>query len=227
KPARSWDEKTFMQALDDYDLVPQADPNTSSQTQRVLKYIGLATLAQQNPQIYDPIKIQTALIGNVLKIANPQQFYNPPEAMARPTPDQQEKTSEAQQRMQDSQAKLMLAKAKSDEVKAKTIQMMSSESRENKMVGLGGGQGGEQPQTPHEMSIDAMNAEATLMDAHSRAKEVDQKRADILLQDANAQEERQSKQKIALLEMAKDAMEKRADMQIQQSEHQDAMRMDH
>ena len=88
------DEKVFLQALKDYELVPQADPNTSSQTQRVLKYMGLKTLAAQSPQMYDPIAIDTAILSDVLKIANPQNSsLRLLSAMGRPTPDQQEKTS--------------------------------------------------------------------------------------------------------------------------------------
>ena len=94
-------------------------------------------------------------------------------------------------------------------------------SRENRIAGLGAAQDGQEI-----MSIEQMNVEATLMDAHSRAKEVDQKRGDILMKDAQAQEDRKSKEHLALLTMAKDIMDKRADMQIQQSQHQDAMRMD-
>jgi hypothetical protein len=214
KPAKPWDEKMFLDALDNYELVPQADPNTSSQTARILKFMGLKTLASQAPQMYNPIAIDTAILTDVLKIANPQQFFAPPQAMGRPTPDQQEKTSEAQQRLSDSKAKLMMAQAHQDLAKAKINQM-----------GLAP-ENGEQPKTTHEMSMDQMDAQAKLMDAHTRAKAVDQQRGDILLKDAQAQEDRKSKEMLAHLQMARDVMDKRADMQIQQSEHQDAMRMD-
>ena len=210
-----WDEQTFLKALDDYDLVPQADPNTAGQTQRVLKYMGLKTLAAQSPQMYNPIAIDTAIITDVLKIANPQQFFAPPSAMGRPTPDQQEKSSEAQQRLSDSKAKLMMAQAHQDLAKAKISEMGQTPVGE-----------GEKPQTTHEMSMDQMDAQAKLMDAHSRAKEVDMKRGDILLQDAQAQEDRKSKEMLAKMQLQKDVMDKRADLQVQQSEHQDAMRMD-
>ena len=170
-PANQWDQKTFLQALKDYELVPQADPNTSSQTQRVLKYMGIKTLATQSPQMYDPIAIDTDIIRDVLKISNPQKYFAPPSAMGRPTPDQQEKTSEAQQRLSDSKAKLMMAQAHQDLAKAKISEMGQTPVGE-----------GEKPQTTHEMSMDQMDAQAKLMDAHSRyAKEVDMKRSDILL----------------------------------------------
>lgn len=225
KPANKWDEKMFLEALDNYELVPQADPNTSSQTARIMKFMGLKTLASQSPSMYNPIAIDTAIIQDVLKIANPQQFFAPPAAMGRPTPDQQEKSSEAQQRLSDSKVKLMLAQAQADKSKAEIATMASKEQRENHLAGLAGAQG-EPGKTPHDMSMDQIDAQAKLMDAQTRAKAVDQQRGDILLKDAQAQEDRKSKEMLAHLTLAKDIMDKRADMQIQQSEHQDAMHFD-
>jgi len=225
-PAHPWDEQVFNEALDNYDLVPQADPNTSSQTQRIIKYMGLKTLAAQQPQMYNPIAIDTAIISDVLKIANPQQFFAPPSAMGKPTPDQQEKASEAEQRLSDSKVKLMDAQTKADKTKAEIATMQSKEQRENHLAGLAGAQG-ELGKTPHDMTMDQIDAEARMLDAQTNAKKVDLQRGDILLKDAQAQEDRKSKEKLAALDMAKDIMDKRADLQIQQSEHQDAMRMDH
>lgn len=215
KPANKWDEKMFLEALDNYDLVPQADPNTSSQTARIMKFMGLKTLASQAPQMYNPIAIDTAILTDVLKIANPTQFFAPPSAMGRPTPDQQEKTSEANQRLSDSKAKLMMAQAHVDLSKAKISEMGQTPIN-----------GADPPPTTHEMSMDQMDAQAKLMDAHTRAMAVKQQRGDILLKDAQAQEDRQSKEKLAEMQIRKDIFDKQQDMQIQRSEHQDAMHMD-
>ena len=57
KPAMPWDEKTFRDALDNYYLVPQADPNTASQMQRIAKVGALLMLAQSAPQLYDQTKL--------------------------------------------------------------------------------------------------------------------------------------------------------------------------
>jgi hypothetical protein len=225
KPANQWDEKTFLQALDDYDLVPQADPNTASQTQRVLKYMGLAALAEKQPTLFDPIAINTAIITDVLKIANPQQFFAPPAAMGRPTPDQQDKASQAQQRLSDSKVKLMQAQSQAEKTKAEIMTMHSKEQRENHLAGLAGAQG-EPGKTPHDMTMDQIDAQARMLDAQTNAKKIDLQRGDILLRDAQAQEDRKSKEKMAVIDLAKDVLNKRADMQIQQSEHQDAMHMD-
>ena len=229
KKAYEWDQKTFLQALDDYELVPQADPNTSGQTARIMKYMGLLQLASQFPQIYNVLEINKSVLQNVLRMGDGEQYFNPPAAMARPTPEMQSQQAEAQEKLASAKAKLSMAQTKDAEVKAKTMQIMVSESRESRTAGLDAGGGGkmEQPKTDHDMSIEAMNAEATLMDAHTRAKDVEAKKANILLQDANDQENRQSQQKLEAVKLAKDIMDKKADMQIQQSEHNDAMRMDH
>ena len=65
RPARQWDEETFLRALDQVDLVPQADPNTASQTQRLMKVIALKQIQAQNPSMYDPIAIDTAALQAV------------------------------------------------------------------------------------------------------------------------------------------------------------------
>lgn len=43
KPAKQWDQETFIKALEDCNLVPQADPNTASHTQRIVK-VGILKL---------------------------------------------------------------------------------------------------------------------------------------------------------------------------------------
>ena len=81
KPTYPWDEATFVQALQDYDLTPQADPNTASHGQRVMKIIALKQLQSGNPTMYDPIAIDTAAM-QAMGWSNPQQFFAPPAAQA-------------------------------------------------------------------------------------------------------------------------------------------------
>jgi hypothetical protein len=49
KPARQWDEATLLAALDDYDLVPAADPNTPSMLHRVMQRMAVFQMALQTP----------------------------------------------------------------------------------------------------------------------------------------------------------------------------------
>jgi len=134
-PAYQWDQQTFLQALDDCDLVPQADPNTASQTQRMMKIMGLKQLQQGNPSLYDPIAIDTAAL-QAMGWSNPQQFMVPPNAMGAPPPELLEKQAKVQAdslkanaSMLDAQSKHQAsqAKAQSDLMRAQT-DMMKAEN---------------------------------------------------------------------------------------------------
>lgn len=81
KSGYPWDEQTFLQAIHDYDLVPQADPNTASHTQRVMKVMGLKQLQGANPTLYDAQAIDTAAL-QTLGWSNPQQFFAKPDTQA-------------------------------------------------------------------------------------------------------------------------------------------------
>jgi hypothetical protein len=101
KPAYQWSEQTFLQALEDCELVPQADPNTASHTQRLMKIMALKQLQSASPGMYDPIAIDTAAL-KAIGWSNPEQFLAPQQAQQNPPPE-----LVAQQ-----------AKAKSDDMKA-------------------------------------------------------------------------------------------------------------
>jgi hypothetical protein len=134
-PAYQWDQQTFLQALNDCDLVPQADPNTASQTQRMMKIMGLKQLQQGNPSLYDPIAIDSAAL-QAMGWSNPQQFMVPPQAMGAPPPELLEKQAKVQAdslkanaSMLDAQSKHQAsqAKAQSDLMRAQT-DMMKAEN---------------------------------------------------------------------------------------------------
>ena len=80
KPAYPWDERTFLNALENCYLTPQADPNTASHTQRVMKIMGLKQLQAGNPSLYDPIAIDTAAL-QAMGWSNPEQFMVPPNTL--------------------------------------------------------------------------------------------------------------------------------------------------
>jgi hypothetical protein len=121
KPAKQWDEQTFLTALEDCDLVPQADPNTASHSQRVMKIMALKQLQQQNPTMYDPIAIDTAAL-QAIGWSNPQQFLAPPEAQGKMPPEMQQKVAELAIKKQDADNKSKLADAKVAEIAAKVQQ---------------------------------------------------------------------------------------------------------
>lgn len=95
KSAYPWDEETFQRALADCNLVPKADPNTANHMQRLMKVGVLKALAKNNPTMYDPIAIDTAVI-EAIGYTNPQRFFAPPAAQAKPPPEIQAKQAELQ-----------------------------------------------------------------------------------------------------------------------------------
>ena len=85
-PAMQWDEQTFLQALNDNQLVPQADPNTSSHSQRVMKIMALKQLQAANPSLYDEVAIDKAAL-KAIGWSNPEQFLRPENQRNQPSPE--------------------------------------------------------------------------------------------------------------------------------------------
>ena len=109
KPTMPWDQKTFTDALDMYaqSLVPQADPNTASHTQRIVKVMALKQLQTLQPALYDPIAVDTAAL-QALGWNNPEQFFVPPTAMNKPPPEM----LQAMEELKLKQGKLQLEQQK-------------------------------------------------------------------------------------------------------------------
>ena len=201
KPAYQWDEQTFLQALEDCELTPQSDPNTASQVQRLMKLAALKQLQAASPTMYDPIAIDSAVI-KALGFSNPEQFMAPPNAQAAPPPEMQKmqaesqaKTKMADAKMLDAQTKAELAKAKAMEIQAKAAEMGARLQMDT-----------QKHMRPEGNTIDMVKARATMLDAQTRAKQVEMKRGEIALTDANAQEDRHSREKLELLQLAKEVL---------------------
>jgi hypothetical protein len=193
--AYEWDEKTFIAALDDLDLVPQADPNTASHIQRIMKVAALKQLQQAQPALYDPLAIDTVAL-RALGWSNPQQFFAPPAAQAAPPPqllqaqaEMQAKTTTANARMLDAQTKARQA-----------------------------GLAGNEPQGPSQQEL-AIKA----LEAKTKARQVDMQAANNLMDARNDAADRQERLTIeaARLKMAQlRAQEDMAhDHKIQDKEH--------
>jgi len=106
-----WNEQLFIEALDNSDLVPQADPNTASHSQRLMKVMALKQLMKENPTLYDPIAVDKAAL-QAIGWTNPEQFMAPPSAQAEPPPEVKEKMAELQIKKQDADSRTMVAQAK-------------------------------------------------------------------------------------------------------------------
>lgn len=155
---QDWDTQTFLQALDTCDLVPQADPNTSSQLQRLMKAMGLLQLQGQAQSLYDPIAIHTYAL-KTMGVNNPNQFFVPPSAMGQPPPQLQQMQAEMKAKQQQADARTTDANARAATAKAKL-----AETQAKIQQGGFAKAGGQQTDTP----LDAMNAKAKMMDAETR-----------------------------------------------------------
>jgi hypothetical protein len=237
KPATQWDEQTFRAALDNNELTPQADPNTSSYAQRIMKIMALKQLQQQSPGLYDPIAIDTAAVS-ALGFVNPQQFMAPPQAQAAPPPELLKQQAETQAKMTTAQAQMIKAQADAKVADAKS-QSLIAEAQGQGLAG--GGQVDTevdrhlaetermkaetgQATAQHQMSVAQAKAQAELQNANTRADELKLKVAGTHMDDAHHQEELQAKAKENALNLAKEVLQTKAEdhrtMAIEGAAHQ-------
>jgi len=137
-PRFMFDHVRLVNALENKDIVPKADPNCASQTLRIQKAIAIKTLAQANPQLYDQQAIDRRIMQMIgiedaddLFNKNPPMPPGPDPILAKEAEakmimaqskaaetqaklqgsqlDQQVKLVESQARMQDAQTKMMEA----------------------------------------------------------------------------------------------------------------------
>lgn len=74
-----WDAQELREALDNYKLVPKANPNTPTHMHRLLKVQALKMMADGAPERYDLNKVDAHCL-EVLGFDDPQQFFKPPSA---------------------------------------------------------------------------------------------------------------------------------------------------
>lgn len=112
------DAARLQEALDNRDIVPKADPNTSSQTMRIQKAIAIYTLAQQNPAAFDQKAVYQRIMS-MIGIEDAADLFN--KAPPQPQVDQA-KQMQAQAQMISAQAKMAetQVKAQNAQVEAQT-----------------------------------------------------------------------------------------------------------
>lgn len=118
----------FVAALNDAELVPAADPNTSSQTERYMKVVAMRQMALTNPMLDLNAIDERAL--TVMGIDDPQSYFKPANPAATP-PDPRMLSGQAalitaQTRVQDSQLKGVETQAKIQQ----TNQELANKTRE-------------------------------------------------------------------------------------------------
>lgn len=180
RSAYPWDEKTFLDALDNYYFVPQADPNTSSQSQRLMKVLALKQLVASNPSLYDPIAVDTAAL-QALGWSNPQQFMIPKQAQGNPPPELIKAMADMKNEQMSAEARMMDSQTRAAESQAKTAMDMARLQAEL-------GQNGADP--------------AKMMDLQVRQNEITQKEQDAMLDAVNRKRDRESRERLAAMRMA-------------------------
>jgi hypothetical protein len=205
KSKTQWDETRFMQAANNCDLVPQADPNTASMGQRVMKIMGLKQLQQATQQLYDPVACDTAALM-AMGWSNPEQFFVPPAARAAPPPQLQQAMTQMQNETKSANAKDTEAKARAAEAAAKT-----AETQEKIKVGhfTPKPEAGLAPAAmpDPETSLDAATAMAKVKDANTREREVALREKESQTENENRDKDRDARDRDALIGLAKEFVE--------------------
>jgi hypothetical protein len=62
KASRRWQKDQFLQALENNNLVPVADPNNPTSMHRIAKAVVIKTLQAAAPDLYDPIAVDTRIM---------------------------------------------------------------------------------------------------------------------------------------------------------------------
>jgi hypothetical protein len=184
KAAYPWDEKTFVDALDNYYFVPQADPNTSSQTQRLMKVLALKQLVASNPSLYDPIAVDTAAL-QALGWSNPQQFMIPASAQGKPPPELMQAIAKAQNDKSNADARMMDSQTRAAESQARL-----EIDRQRLEMEMGKNQG-----DPSKMA-----------QIETQRMEIQQREKDTMFDAINRKRDRESRERLAAIKLAEELM---------------------
>jgi hypothetical protein len=170
---KKWTEDRFVQALNAYQLVPQADPNTSSMMQRQMKVMGIKELQSGNPSLYDPVAIDIAC-AKAMGWSNPEQFMVPEDKRAQMPPEMQAQVATLKIQKQEADAKMLSAQS----------QMLKAKKDGQDMSG--------QPQPdPGQMA-----------ELHVKSKEIDSKAMEAQIDATNRQRDRESRERLAAVRLA-------------------------
>ena len=199
KPAFPWDEKTFTDALDNYYFVPMADPNTASQTQRLMKVLALKQLAAASPSLYDPIAVDTAAL-QALGWSNPAQFMVPKSAQANPPPELLQAMAQMENEKSNAAARMLDSQTRAQESQAKIELDRARLQLEAQRAGL---IGEPDPSQMAEMEL--------------RAAELKQQQEDAILDAINRKRDRESRERLAAVKLAEELIRNPQGMNIAQS----------
>ena len=200
KPTYQWNPELLLKALDDVELVPQADPNTSSHAQRVMKVMALKQLQGASPNLYDPIAVDTAAL-RAIGWSNPEQFLKPEAQRNQPPPELLKGMEEIKIAHQKADADTMRAQA--DMLKA---------------------QQGSAPAAPGSPGPDPREFELKMMTEQNRAKQMElsaqRDQANDQNRDLDREKDLRMEQMRADRDQMNDAVRMQHEMDMQNRDHQ-------
>lgn len=200
KKASQLDKTNLIRALENCDLVPQADPNTSSSGQRLMKVMALKQLQAASPNLYDPIKCDTAALA-AIGWPDPEQFFVPPAARAAPPPQLQQLQGEMANEKAAADAKITEANARATEAKAKAADVQAKVDSGHYAPKQEGVAAGAPP--PTDTPVDQALAQAKIMDARTRQQEVAIKAHEAATENSNRDQDRTAKEQETAIDLAK------------------------
>lgn len=125
RPAYPWQKDQFIQALENYNLVPVADPNNPTSLHRIAKAMAIKTLQQSAPDLYDPVAVDMRIM-RIVDI-DPQGLFRAQPAPQPPDPRMvaiQAKAQAEQQRNQIAQGDA--------QIKAMQLQMQALDKQKDR-----------------------------------------------------------------------------------------------
>lgn len=123
----------FIAALEDVSLIPAADPNTSSQTERYLKIMALRQMASTDPAI-DMVAVDKRAM-RIMGIDDADSLFKPPPP-AGPQPPPPEAVL-AQAAQVSAQARLLDSQTRMKESQAKSVNVLADRQSREKLASLG------------------------------------------------------------------------------------------
>lgn len=82
-----WTIDKLLRAINNWALIPRADPNTPTQMHRIIKAMGLKQLEQLSPDRFDGKKVDEHIMRTALSIEDPEEFFAPPQPPGAAPPD--------------------------------------------------------------------------------------------------------------------------------------------
>jgi len=209
-PAYAWDQDTFLKALENYYLIPQADPNTASHTQRMMKTVALIQLASQAPDMFDLQAVNRQAIRTI--------GYNPDEFVKKDMGNPSPQAMEAMAKIEESKSKVLNDTKRTNADVALAMAQAQKTTMEAQMGPQG--QGGK-PQNPADMikaQADLLSAENDRMDLSMKQGQIEVENKDITIDGENRAAERDSREKLAMVNLQRDALQMDHEKAMQQGD---------